>query len=81
MKIKERSTKFISVMTPRIGVLVIGCFPIDHIVQPLSFLIFLAAAVAQWVKVFAPQAEGWVFEPDRDRPKSLKQIGFFVCWS
>ena len=27
-----------------------------------------AAAVAQWVRAFAPQAEGWVFESRRDRP-------------
>ena len=34
--------------------------------------LYLAAVVAQWVRAFA-QAEGWVFDPSRDRPKSLKQ--------
>ena len=28
------------------------------------------AAVAQWVRALAPQAEGWVFNPSRDKPKS-----------
>ena len=29
-----------------------------------------AAAMAQWVSALAPQAEGWVFNPSRNRPKS-----------
>ena len=28
------------------------------------------AAVAQWVRTLALQAEGWVFNPSRDKPKS-----------
>ena len=35
---------------------------------------YLTAAVAQWVRAFAPQAEGWVLNPSRDRPKSYKQV-------
>ena len=31
-----------------------------------------AAAVAQWIILFAPQAERWLLDPSRDRPKSLK---------
>ena len=31
-----------------------------------------ATAMMQSVRAFAPQAEGWVLEPSRDRPKSLK---------
>ena len=31
-----------------------------------------AAAVAQWVRALAPQAEGRSSNPGRDRPKSLK---------
>ena len=33
-----------------------------------------AAAVAQWIILFAPQAERWVLDPSRDRPKSFKQV-------
>ena len=31
----------------------------------------MAAALAQWVGVFAPQAEGWVFE---SQPRQIKVV-------
>ena len=34
----------------------------------------MAAAVAQWVRAFTPQAESWCVNPSRDRPKSLEQV-------
>ena len=34
----------------------------------------IAAAVAQWVRAIALQAEGWCSNPSRDRPSSLKQV-------
>ena len=37
-------------------------------------IIKVAAAVAQWVRLFAPQAEVWASNPSRDRPMSLKQV-------
>ena len=33
-----------------------------------------AAAVAQWVRALALQAEDWCSNPSRDRPKSVKQV-------
>ena len=36
---------------------------------------YMAAVVAQSVRAFAPQVEGWMFEYySRDRPKALKYV-------
>ena len=32
----------------------------------------VTAAVAQWVRVFAPQAEGWVFESQQRQTQVVK---------
>ena len=31
---------------------------------------YIITVVAQWVRAFAQQAEGWVFQSSRNRPKS-----------
>ena len=33
---------------------------------------YLAAAFAQWMKAFAPQAEGWMFESQPRRTQVVK---------
>ena len=38
------------------------CFVSHDLVSQTETLQRAAAAVAQWVRAFVPQAEGWVFE-------------------
>ena len=37
-------------------------------------LLRLAATVAQWVRAFAPQAEGWEFESQPQQTQVIKQV-------
>ena len=44
---------------------VIACYTIPLYAMPIQYIIdtkFQTAAVAQWVRAFSLQAEGWLFE-------------------